>query len=38
MVKDNDEALCLVVNFLTCYLTDENLAELKKELSMYAKK
>lgn len=36
-IKDNDEALCIVVNFITCYLADEDLAELKKELSMYAK-
>lgn len=37
-VKDNDEALCIVVNFITCYLADEDLAELKRELSAHVKK
>ncbi len=36
-VKDNDEALCIVVNFITCYLADEDLEELKRELSAYVK-
>lgn len=37
-VKDNNEALGIVVNFITCYLKDEDLAELKRELSLYVKK